>query len=716
LRGEFRTSAGEERAAAETIGTVLVFAFVVTTASLLFVAGSEAIDRSREQATTESGEILTQEVDARVGSVAGASGTAATVVDLGDRNGGAVSLRRNGHLDVVVNGGACSARLGLPSVTVREGSGEGEVAYQAGGVWRRSANGSQAMVAPPDVTVQNGSLSVTTVNLTGRIGGDRFRIHKNVSASQARTEAVRQALTAGDCRRPDAVTVSVTSEYSGAWRSYLAAETNVTVSRTGPRTVAFTLTSAELPRSVDDSRNRVVDLTDGTMVTPDPSDGVFPGDSLTIDKSVGNRYLVSAEPVANGTTVSDIQEFDGGTVLRRPVDVAVVMDESGSMNSQGKIGDARAAAKQFVGLVNESRDRVALVGYTTEARYVMVEGERYFASDGATLNDTIDRYTAGGGTTINRGLNASLDVHDVESNASRERHVILLTDGKNSPGGGVCSNAGYPNSGAACKGGFDQRTLDAAHVAAEQDVVVHTIAFGNNADEDLLKDVKDITGGTYSEADTGAELRAVFRAIFEQITESEQIVKRPAATQLTIDGTAYKPEAVGDADGLASHDGYLNTNDPSFDGTVAYATRTSDDATMTVSAVELACAEYELTAVDHRNATTDETFNEVRCANATGVDRTLPPSNVTIYADGADVSDLRDVPNRWWQPDLYNDTLGPYRDGTDLDLPSNEALVVYEYGADGSNWLVVRYEFGLPESTRTAFVVDASITEASVDG
>jgi Mg-chelatase subunit ChlD len=443
---------------------------------------------------------------------------------------------------------------------------------------------------------------------------------------------------------------------------------------------------------------------------------VFPGDSLTIDKAVGNNSLVSAEPVANGTTVSDIQEFDGGTVLRRPVDVAIVMDESGSMNSQSKIEDARTAAKQFVGLINESRDRVALVGYTAEFRYVMVDEERYFESDSDALNTTINRYTdPQGSTTINRGLNASLDVHDVKSNASRERHVILLTDGKNSPGGHVCSNVEF-DPGVGCKDGFDERTREAARVAAEQDIVVHTIAFGNTADEELLKDVKDITGGTYSEADTGAELRAVFRSIFEQITESEQIVKRPASTKLTIDGTVYKPEAAGGADELASHDGYLNTNDPSFDGRVTYATQTSDDATMTVSAVELTCAEYELTAVDHVNESTDETFNEVRCANATGVERTLPPSDVTIYADGADVSGLQDVPNRWWQPDLYNDTLGPYRDGTELDLPSNEALVVYEYGADGSNWLVLRYEFGLPESTRTAFVVDVSVTEASVDG
>jgi Mg-chelatase subunit ChlD len=711
-------SSQRDRAAAETIGTVLVFAFVVTTASLMFIAGTEAIQDSREQSRSESGEVLAQEVDARVGSVASATGSAATVVDLGTEGSGEVTLRRRGHVDLSVNGGACTARLSLPSVRVDDG--DETIAYQAGGVWRRAGDGETVMVSPPDVTFQNGSLSLTTVNLTGSLGGERVRVRKNVSASRERTETVRDALSAGACRRPNSVSVSVTSDYSSAWREYLAAETNVSVSRAGPRTVEFTLTASDLPRSVDDSRNRVVDLNDGSMVDPDPTDGVFPGHSLTIDKSVGNEYFVSAETVANGTTVSNIREFDGGAVLRRPVDVAIVMDESGSMdwNAPGpgdKNDQAEAAAKQFVGLINESRDRVALVGYDTEARYLLVEGERYFAADPTDLNTTIDRFTTGGSTTINRGLNGSLDVQDVESNASRDRHVILLTDGQNSPGDDpVC--VGYTDS--ECKDEFDERTLAAARVAAEQNVVVHTIAFGDDADADLLKRVKNITGGTYSEADTGAELEQVFRGIFEQITESEQIVRTPVSTSLTVDGRVFKAQAAGGPGPLANASGYLNANDPAFDGTVGYAVQTSDDALMELSAVELNCADYELTPVEHTNATTDETYNEVRCANATGVKRPLPPSHVTIYADGADVSHLKGEPRRWWQPDLYNDTLGPYRDGTELALQSNEAIVLYGYGAPGPglDWLVLRYEFGLPESTRTAFVIDTSVTEARMDG
>lgn len=712
------------RAAAESIGALLVLAFVIGTASLLFVAGSEVVEQTRSQSEIEGGEVLVQEVDARIGSVASADGEAATVVDLANQGSGDVSVRHGGHVDLSVNGGTCEAEVAMPAVTVRNGgeNGDSVVAYQAGGVWRQAGDGSTAMVAPPDLTFGNGSLSLTVTNLTGRIGSDRFRVSKNVTASRERTAAIRDVLSVGDCRRPNSVTVSVTSDYSGAWADYLRSEVNTTVTRTGDRTVAFTLDSSRLPRSVDDGRNRVVDLTDPGLVSPAPSNGRFPGDDFAVDKSVGNDYLVSAAPVENGTVVSGVQEFDRGTVLRRPVDVAVVMDESGSMNSAAagggsKIENAQDAAKRFVGLTNASRDRVALVGYTTEARYELVEDQYYFSSDHDALNDSIDDYDASGGTTVNRGLNASLAVHDVKSNASRDRHVILLSDGQNSPGS-VCGEEDFDDTGK-CQQAFDERTLSGAEAAAAQGVVVHTIAFGTNADEDLLKDIAEETNGTYSKATTGAELTQVFRGIFQSITESEQLVQRPVSTELAVGGTTFKPEAAGSDADLAVHDGYVNLNDPSFDGSVSYAVDTTDGAVMELSAVELTCAEYELTPFQHTNDSTGETFNEVRCANATGVDRTLPSENVTVYIDGADVSGLRDRDRAWWQPDLYNDTLGPYRDGTTLDLESNEAIVLYEYDrADsrGDDRLVMRYEVGLPESTRTAFVLDVSVTEARIDG
>jgi Mg-chelatase subunit ChlD len=706
---------GGSRGVSELTGLAVLLGFVIVTASLVFVVGDQVVSDAQAESRAETGEILVKQFDARLGSVASAAGNGTTTLSLGDRNPSEVSVRRNGQLEVAVDGGACTATVPLPSIRFTPEGGD-EVAYQAGGVWRRGDDGDSAMVAPPDLTTQGGALSVSVVDLRGGIPDDRFRLRKNVTASRTRTRDVRRTLYSAGCRRPDNVTVSVTSDYYRAWGEYLRSEVGTGVSVfPANRTARFTLGSGDLPPAVDDSRNEVVDLQDPAVVDPDPVDHRYDDVNFSIDKAVGNTYFVSARAVADGKLVGDIEEFDGGAVYRPPIDVVVVMDESGSMGGS-KIADARDAARQFVGLTNESRDRIALVGYDTGSRFVRVGHQHYFSSDHAALNATVGRYGAGGGTTINRGLNASLAVHDIESNFSRVRHVILLTDGRNEPGDGVCIAAGFPGETAACRAEFDDRTLAGARAAANQDVVVHTIAFGSNADEDLLKDVKNVTGGTYSKATTGSELEQVFSGIFQNITETEQVVRRPVSTGLTVDGTKYVPQTTGNDSNVASHGGQPNINDPGVRETFSYAVNTSDAAPMNVSAVSLSCSDWQLTSVEHTNASTGRTYNEVRCTNVTGVDRTVPHENVTAYLAGADMTGFRDAGEAWWQPDLYNETLAPYVNASGrLDVESNQAIVVYDFPDSASDYgetrLVMRYEFGLPESTTTATVVDVDVTE-----
>lgn len=713
------------RAATNTLGYVLLLGLVVTSGAVLFVVGGDLVERVETQSRGETGELLVQEVDAKLGSVASAPGDAATSVEIGDKRPSQVSVGDDGELEIRVNGGTCTRTFDLGGVAVESETGE-TVTYQAGGVWRLAPDGGSVMVAPPDVTFQNRSLNVRLVNFTGAVNADRFRAVKNETASVATTTSARSELLNGTCARPRNVTVRVTSAYHEAWAEYLSAEVNTSVTTSGS-TVSFTLNRSDLPRSVDDSRNRVVDLSNASIVDPDPTDGRFPGSNLTIDKAAGNRYFVSGRIVPGGAEVSDIETFDGGTILRRPVDVVVVMDESGSM-SGSKNQNAEDAAQEFVGLIDVARDRVAFVGYTTESRYLLVDGERYFgprtdALDDDTardeLNATIDEYVASGGTAINRGLNASLDVHDVKSNASRDRHVILLSDGQNSPGNGDCQDVGFSGENEACRTQFDEWTLAGAREAAEQDITVHTIAFGSSPDEQLMKDVANETGGTYSRATTGAELEAVFESIFQEITESEQIVQYPVSTNLTVGGTTFYPTAPGNTSGVASTGPFTNLNDPSFTGEFTYATETGDGALMNVSAVRLACADWALTPIERYDNATDETYNVVRCTNVTAVNSTLPAKNVTVMIDGADVSGYRTSPNTWWQPDLYNETLAPYRDGDELDLESNQALVVYEFAdpraAAGSNRLVMLYEFGLPTSAQAASVLDVTVTEVRIE-
>ena len=57
------------------------------------------------------------------------------------------------------------------------------------------------------------------------------------------------------------------------------------------------------------------------------------------------------------------------------------------------------------------------------------------------------------------------------------------------------------------------RTIEQANYATSHYITVYTISYGNNADEDLMQEVADITGGIFYKAPTEAELQAAFISI-----------------------------------------------------------------------------------------------------------------------------------------------------------------------------------------------------------
>jgi Flp pilus assembly protein TadG len=83
------------------------------------------------------------------------------------------------------------------------------------------------------------------------------------------------------------------------------------------------------------------------------------------------------------------------------------------------------------------------------------------------------------------------------SRLSAERMLIVLTDGRQNVG----------------------NALNAARDCADEGIVVHTITFANVADQALMRQVADITGGKHYHAPNAATLRQVFRELAAQTAQ-----------------------------------------------------------------------------------------------------------------------------------------------------------------------------------------------------
>lgn len=148
-----------------------------------------------------------------------------------------------------------------------------------------------------------------------------------------------------------------------------------------------------------------------------------------------------------------------------PLNLALVIDRSGSMAEAGKMTAVKRALTAFVDRLRPS-DRVAFVSYNGEP--VIDEASRT-VDDGHWLKQAISGLEASGATNLHGGL--MLGLREVAAHATRDssNRVLLLTDG--------IANRGETDV---------ERILADARAFTAEDIDLSTIGVGRNLDIKLL--------------------------------------------------------------------------------------------------------------------------------------------------------------------------------------------------------------------------------------
>ncbi len=201
-------------------------------------------------------------------------------------------------------------------------------------------------------------------------------------------------------------------------------------------------------------------------------------------------------------------------VTRDGIDIVIAMDFSASMLAKDfkpdRLQAARDVAMRFID--DRPNDRIGLVVY---------EGEAFtqcpLTTDHAVLNDLFRQARSGlinGGTAVGMGLATA--INRLRDSDSKSKVIILLTDGVN--------NAGTI------------QPLDAAQIAKQFGIRVYTIGVGTRGkalspvaiypngqfkydyvdveiDDDMLRQVADMTGGKYFRATDEKKLKNIYQEI-----------------------------------------------------------------------------------------------------------------------------------------------------------------------------------------------------------
>lgn len=203
----------------------------------------------------------------------------------------------------------------------------------------------------------------------------------------------------------------------------------------------------------------------------------------------GHKSAAPGEVPAGGeATVTLSLTGQDGTCLpeRKPADVVLVMDTSGSMEGQ-PIADARTAAKGFVDRLEPGTDQVSLVSFSDSATVNQV-----LASYAGALRVAIDGLSAGGSTNMADGLaRARAELDSARHRPANAKAIVLLSDGRPNVGGDP---------------------LPEATAAKAAGVRIFTIGLGSEVDPALLRSVAS-SPDDYFYAPSSDQLAAIYQQI-----------------------------------------------------------------------------------------------------------------------------------------------------------------------------------------------------------
>lgn len=179
--------------------------------------------------------------------------------------------------------------------------------------------------------------------------------------------------------------------------------------------------------------------------------------------------------------------YDESAESYTSLDVAFVIDTSGSMGWNDSNNIRKTVTKDFIGRLTEL-DRAAVISFTSSATTLAD-----FTNDKELLNNAVNKFGSLGGTNLSAGISRAISLFKGQpENRNKLKYIIMLTDGEGS------YSTTYTKQ------------------AANEGIVIYTIGLGSSVSKSVLTDMAEGTGGCYYHVDEAEELYSIFETIADK--------------------------------------------------------------------------------------------------------------------------------------------------------------------------------------------------------
>jgi len=181
---------------------------------------------------------------------------------------------------------------------------------------------------------------------------------------------------------------------------------------------------------------------------------------------------------------------------RKPANVQLVVDVSGSMSEEGKLDQAKQGLKEFFKQIGK-QDNVGLIAFNDQI--VVDEPLGRFGENRAKLQQAVDDLFPDGETAVYGATDAGWTrIRDLKDEDGINA-VVVLTDGEDT------SSRVPPDA-------LARAFRDQSKPESPLPIRVYTIAYGSQANKEVLKDIAEASGGKPFEGDPD-DIESVYRSI-----------------------------------------------------------------------------------------------------------------------------------------------------------------------------------------------------------
>jgi len=175
-----------------------------------------------------------------------------------------------------------------------------------------------------------------------------------------------------------------------------------------------------------------------------------------------------------------------------PLNLCLILDHSGSMSGK-PLETVKQAAIELVDRLKPG-DRISIITFDHRAKVLIPNQD---ITDLENIKQKINSLKTSGGTAIDEGLKLGIEELG-KGKAERISQAFLLTDGEN-------------------EHGDNTRCLKLAKLAANYNLTINTLGFGEDWNSDVLEEIADAAGGTLAYIEYPEQALDEFSRLFNKM-------------------------------------------------------------------------------------------------------------------------------------------------------------------------------------------------------